>query len=35
VGTNSGEVSCSLVCIGVHSSVNYVSFDFLHKVDFH
>ncbi len=35
MGTNSGEVPRLLVCIGVHSSVNCVSFDFLHKVDCH
>jgi hypothetical protein len=35
VGADSGKVSSLLVCISVHSHVDYVSFDFLHKVDYH
>jgi hypothetical protein len=33
VGADSGRVSSLLVYISVHSSVDYVSFYFLHKVD--
>jgi hypothetical protein len=29
VGTDSGKISSLLVCISIHPSVNYVSFDFL------
>ncbi len=35
MGANSGRVSSLLVYISVHSPVDYVSFDFLHKVDCH
>jgi hypothetical protein len=35
VGADSGKVSSLLVYISVHSPVDYVSFDFLHKVDCH
>jgi hypothetical protein len=35
VGAGSGEVSSLLVYISVHSPVDYVSFDFLRKVDCH
>jgi hypothetical protein len=34
VGADSGRVSSLLVCISVHFPVDYVSFDFLHKVDY-
>ncbi len=33
MGTDSGQDSSSLVCIGVHPSVNYIALDFLHKVN--
>ncbi len=32
---DSGKVSSSLICIGFHPSVDYITFDFLHKVDQH
>ncbi len=35
MGADSGKVSSLLVYISVHSPVDYVSFDFLHKVDCH
>jgi hypothetical protein len=35
MGANSCEVSFSLISVGVHPSVNYVSFDFLHKVSYY
>ncbi len=35
MGADSGKVSSLLVYICVHSPVDYVSFDFLHKVDCH
>ncbi len=33
VGTDSGKVSSSLICIGIHPLVVYITFDFLQKVD--
>ena len=35
LSADSGRVSSLLVYINVHSPVDYVSFDFLHKVDCH
>ncbi len=35
MGADSCRVSSLLVCNSVHSPVDYVSFDFLHKVDCH
>ncbi len=35
MGADSGGVSSLQVYISVHSPVDYVSFDFLHKVDCH
>ncbi len=35
MGADSGGVSSLLVYISVHSPVDYVLFDFLHKVDCH
>jgi hypothetical protein len=35
MGVDSGRVSSLLVCISVHSPVDYVLFDFLHKVNCH
>ena len=35
MGADSGRVSSLLVCISVHAPVDYVSFDFLRKVDCH
>ncbi len=32
MGTESSKVPSLLICVDVHPSVDYITFDFLHKV---